>query len=127
MMRDDTCRKAFSAPLSLRCAVRWHERALGLLVGARLQAGEGLLIANCSAVHTFGMRYAIGVFFLDARDRVTGARGVLDPGSCAWERRAVSVVETRAVAPADLARAIGCVEESVRLLRAAKRIQPGVE
>ena len=41
-----------------------------LLVGAPLDTGEGLLIAPCSSIHTFGMRYAIDVVFVDRDARV---------------------------------------------------------
>ncbi len=41
------------------------ERMRGLLGTQKLKADEGLLIAPCSSVHTFGMGYTIDVLFLD--------------------------------------------------------------
>ncbi len=47
-------------------AVGFRARLLGLAFLSREQAGEGLLIPGCSSVHTFGMRFALGLVFLDA-------------------------------------------------------------
>lgn len=46
------------------------ERMRGLLARPPLQNGEGLLIAPCPSVHTFGMRYALDLVFLDRAGRV---------------------------------------------------------
>ncbi len=79
--------------LRVRVAERFFSRALGLLIGAPLRAGEGLLIAPCSSIHTIGMRYPIDVVFIAGDARVMrvysdvpagrvrfapGARGVLE-------------------------------------------------
>jgi uncharacterized protein len=45
-------------------------RRKGLLGRDRLGAGEGLWIKPCEAVHTFGMRFAIDLVYLDRRNRV---------------------------------------------------------
>ncbi len=45
-----------------------EERRKGLLGRERLLAGEGLWIVPCEAVHTFGMKFAIDVIYLD-RDK----------------------------------------------------------
>ena len=52
-----------------RAASAW-ERARGLLGRPRLAADEALLIERCSSVHTFGMRYAIDLAFLDRDGKV---------------------------------------------------------
>ena len=46
------------------------ERMRGLLGRPPLQAGEGLLIEPCPSVHTFGMRYALDLVYLDAAGQV---------------------------------------------------------
>jgi len=46
------------------------ERVKGLLGTQCLPCGHGLLLRPCSGVHTFGMRYAIDVIFLDEEYRV---------------------------------------------------------
>ncbi len=47
-----------------------RERRTGLLKHTSLPEGEGLWIAPCEAVHTFGMRFAIDLVFIDRRNRV---------------------------------------------------------
>ena len=42
----------------------------GLLGRPPLQAGQGLLIAPCPSVHTFGMRYALDLVYLDPEGQV---------------------------------------------------------
>jgi uncharacterized membrane protein (UPF0127 family) len=49
-------------------------RLLGLALLPRRRAGAGLLIPRCSSVHTFGMRFAIDVFFLDAEGQLLSSR-----------------------------------------------------
>jgi len=44
----------------------WWSRLRGLLARPRMSAGEGLLLLDCSSVHTVGMTYPIDVAFLDA-------------------------------------------------------------
>lgn len=54
-----------STALKVRRAATFPSRLRGLLFMARLQRGEGLLLAPCASVHTAFMRYAIDVVFLD--------------------------------------------------------------
>jgi uncharacterized membrane protein (UPF0127 family) len=44
-------------------------RLLGLAGLSRAEAGGGLLLPRCSRVHTFGMRFALDLVFLDAAGR----------------------------------------------------------
>jgi uncharacterized membrane protein (UPF0127 family) len=48
-------------------ACRFDARLLGLAWLDRDQAGAGLLIPRCAAVHTFGMRFPLDLVFLDER------------------------------------------------------------
>src|ERR1700756_449220 len=50
------------------------KRRKGLLGRDRLPAGEGLWIVPCEAVHTFGMRFAIDLIYLDRHMRVKKAK-----------------------------------------------------
>ena len=45
-------------------------RLLGLALLPRSRAGGGLLIPRCRSVHSFGMRFALDVYFLDREGRV---------------------------------------------------------
>ena len=77
-------------------AVSPWSRTIGLAWLSDLPEGCGLLIPWCSAVHTFGMRFALDVDFLDGDGRVlrsaerVGARRML---RC---RGAAAVLERRA-------------------------------
>ena len=56
--------------------------------------GTGLWIVPCRGVHTFGMRFAIDVVYLDAEQRVVYVRENLQPWRMASVRlSAASVVE----------------------------------
>jgi len=46
-------------------AVGPRARLLGLSHLDRDEAGAGLLIPRCSSIHTFGMRFALDLYFLD--------------------------------------------------------------
>jgi uncharacterized protein len=60
-------------------ATSLFSRLLGLALLRRERAGPGLLIPRCRSVHTFGMRFAIDVLFLDERDRVIELRRAVPP------------------------------------------------
>ena len=50
---------------SVAVASGFRSRLLGLAFLDRERAGAGLLIPRCAAVHTFGMRFALDLHFLD--------------------------------------------------------------
>jgi uncharacterized protein len=69
-------------------ATTHRSRLLGLALLDRVRAGPGLLIPRCSSVHTFGMRFALDIVFLDAagtaisrRERVPPRRVLRKPGA----------------------------------------------
>jgi uncharacterized protein len=66
----------FEVPL----ATTWRSRLLGLSLLPRENAGEGLLIPRCRSVHTFGMRFALDLVFLEERGRVVELRRSVRPG-----------------------------------------------
>lgn len=61
-----------------------RDRMRGLLGRDELPRGELLLLEPCGAIHTFGMRFALDVLFLDRDWRVVGIRRALRPGRMAW-------------------------------------------
>jgi uncharacterized membrane protein (UPF0127 family) len=74
-------------------AVGTRARLLGLS-GLRLeQAGGGLLIPRCSSVHTFGMRFALDLAFLDGDGNLLVVRRAVPPRRLAWQRGAAAVLE----------------------------------
>jgi len=85
-------------------AVGLRARTLGLALLDPAEAGPGLLIPRCAAVHTFGMRFALDLWFLDADDKPLGVRRGVPPRRFVACRGAVAVLEvpTRARAFAEI-------------------------
>ena len=51
-----------------------RKRNVGLLKHKSLPAGQGLWIVPCEGIHTFGMKFAIDVLFLDRKKKVMKVR-----------------------------------------------------
>jgi uncharacterized protein len=77
-------------------------RLRGLLGRRALPAREGMLIRRESSVHTFFMRFAIDVVFLDADERVLRIHANVGPWRLKACRGARSVLELAAGASAVL-------------------------
>ena len=77
----------------MRVAARPLARLLGLALLDRDRAGSGLLIPRCRSVHTFGMRFAVDIVFLDRDGAVVARRRHVPPGRVLHEWRAASVLE----------------------------------
>lgn len=69
-MRDVTLRLDDRPVVVAHVAASWRTRMRGLLFRRPLIAGEGLMLVRCGSVHTWLMRYAIDVVYLDAELRV---------------------------------------------------------
>jgi uncharacterized membrane protein (UPF0127 family) len=74
-------------------AESFRSRLLGLAWRDRTEAGPGLLIARCSSVHTFGMRFELDLYFLDRGGRVLAVRRRVPPRRVLWCRGASAVLE----------------------------------
>jgi uncharacterized membrane protein (UPF0127 family) len=57
----------------------WWQRFRGFLGRGAPGSGEGILLAPCNAIHTFGMTFPLDVVFLDAQGRVLDLRRSLRP------------------------------------------------
>ncbi len=77
------------------------KRRTGLLKHTRLERGEGLWIVPCEAVHSFGMKFAIDVLFLDRTKKVRKTRSNMVPRRLAFCLPAHSVLELPAGAIAE--------------------------
>ena len=77
--------------LADRCVVAssMGDRIVGLLDHDHLDPGGGLLIERTQSIHTFFMRFAIDVVFIDASDRVTKGRRGTTPWRVVWWARGV--------------------------------------
>ena len=86
--------------MRLRLAVKTGARMQGLLgatPASDAREEDVLLIAPCRRIHTFGMRFALDVAFLDARGRVLRVVRGLAPGRLSRAcPLAVAVLERRA-------------------------------
>ncbi len=71
----------------------WRARLLGLSHLNREQAGTGLLIPRCTSVHTFGMRFALDLYFLGRRGEIVAVRLAVPPRRLAFCGRASAVLE----------------------------------
>jgi uncharacterized membrane protein (UPF0127 family) len=74
-------------------AASFRTRLRGLAWRDRADAGPGLLIPRCSSVHTFGMRFALDLYFLDVERRVIAVRRRVPPRRVVWKRGACAVLE----------------------------------
>jgi len=79
--------------LELPVASTRLSRLLGLALLARDRAGPGLLIPRCHSVHTFGMRFALDLLFLDPGRRVIMLRRAVPAGRVVRCPGASSVLE----------------------------------
>ncbi len=69
-------------------------RLRGLMFRSHLPAGSGLVIEPNNNVHTFWMRFAIDVVFVDGADRVVGLVPAMPPNRpYAGARRARRTIE----------------------------------
>ena len=68
-------------------------RNVGLLKHKSLNPGEGLWIVPCQSVHTFFMKFAIDLVYLDRRRRVRKVRHAVPPWRVSGCWRAHSVLE----------------------------------
>lgn len=68
-------------------------RLLGLALLDRDEAGLGLLIPDCRAVHTLGMRFPLDVLFLDRNGLPLRVARRVRPGRFVADRRADAVLE----------------------------------
>ncbi len=74
-------------------AVGFRARLLGLALLDRAEAGPGLLIPRCAAVHTFGMRFALDIYFLGPDDEVLAVCRAVPPRRFVSCRGAAAVLE----------------------------------
>jgi hypothetical protein len=72
------------------------KRKTGLLKHERLDAGQGLWIVPCEAVHSFWMKFPIDVIYLDRKRRVRKVRPVMVPWRMSACLLAHSVLEVPA-------------------------------
>jgi uncharacterized membrane protein (UPF0127 family) len=81
--------------VDVRLAATWSTRLRGLAF-RREPPPYALLFPRCRSVHTFGMRFAIDVFFLDSDGRVVRTELAVPPRRVLVCRGAAAVLEVAA-------------------------------
>jgi uncharacterized membrane protein (UPF0127 family) len=84
---------AIALGCEVRVATGLRARLLGLAHLDLDEAGPGLLIPRCSSIHTFGMRFALDLYFLDEDGAAIEERRRVPRGQVVRCRRAAAVVE----------------------------------
>lgn len=69
---------------SLFVARSFADRLRGVHKLGALPAGTGLMLSPCTSIHTFGMRFAIDVLFLNAQLRVLRIAEACPPWRICW-------------------------------------------
>ncbi|MDQ1911070.1 DUF192 domain-containing protein [Paenibacillus sp. GD4] len=64
----------------VRMAHTFMQRLIGLMFTKTLEPGTGLHLQPCRQVHTFGMKYAIDVLYLNAEGRIIAMDQAMTPG-----------------------------------------------
>ena len=77
----------------VRFAASLLDRAIGLLLTAHLDNGEGMYLSPCKSVHTFFMRYPIDVLFLDAEGTVLSQESMRPWRVSGWQWKCRGVLE----------------------------------
>lgn len=74
----------------------FRARLLGLALRRRPPPGRALLLPRCRSVHTFGMRFALDLVWLDSDGGVLGVEEGVRPWRVLWRREAAAVLEVAA-------------------------------
>ena len=79
--------------MRIKVARSFFARLAGLLGRRALAPDEGLLLASCSNIHTFFMRFAIDVVFLDSDGLILAIHRDVKPWRIKAMRRAHACLE----------------------------------
>jgi uncharacterized membrane protein (UPF0127 family) len=93
MHRFDSATLLVVAGNEVPVAVGFRARLLGLALLDLEAAGPGLLIPRCASVHTFGMRFALDIYFLGSGHEILDVRRTVPPRRFVAHRGAASVLE----------------------------------
>lgn len=87
---------ALAGTVDVSRADTWSARRAGLAGLDALPAGRALWISPCRSVHTFGMRFALDLVWLDGEERVVRVDSGVVPRRVRTVLPARSVIETAA-------------------------------
>lgn len=81
-------------------------KLIGLLFTKELPEGHGMWLVPCSSIHTFGMRYAIDVIYLNKKQKVIKLVKQLEPNRFApfsFQTRSIVEIPAGALDRLDIA------------------------
>jgi uncharacterized protein len=90
---DRLPRRTLEDGLVVHEATTLKARLVGLAFMRPPPPDHALLIPRCRSIHTFGMRFAIDVTFLDENGHVLRVERAVPPRRVLFERRAFAVLE----------------------------------
>ncbi|MEX0620689.1 MAG: DUF192 domain-containing protein, partial [Solirubrobacterales bacterium] len=79
--------------IDVQVATSPGSRLIGLACLDRTRAGAWLFIPRCRSVHTFGMRFELDVYFIDADGLEIHSLKAVPPRQILRERQAVGILE----------------------------------
>jgi len=94
--RETTCPSTACDGSTIQAAGDRRSRLRGLTGRDELPDDQALLIERCRSVHTFGMRFALDLLWLDAEGTVVRLDANVQPRRLRTCLRARSVIETNA-------------------------------
>ena len=102
-----------------------RSRLIGLMALRELDRDHALLLPRCKSVHTFGMRFALDLIWLDAAGRVLRQDTAVGSGRVRGCRGAGAVVEAPAGAGGRVATALTAASRDAGLVvRLAGGVRP---
>lgn len=81
--------------VTVSMADTWLKRFRGLKSKQASASVDGVLIYPCSAIHTFGMKFNIDVYFLNENMKVIRSFPAVRSGKCKRDSRAKYVMELK--------------------------------
>ena len=119
---------ALANEVRVAIAVRPSARLAGLAGMRELPPRTGLLIPDCRSVHTYGMRFALDLIWLDEDGAIVDVTANVRPGELVRVRNARAVVEAQAPSGARFFAALaaappGSIPTRRRAARAARSTQ----
>jgi uncharacterized membrane protein (UPF0127 family) len=91
-MKAVNCTRQIVLSENLETANRFFKRFIGLMGRKRINPGGGLLIAPCSSIHMFFMRFPIDAVFIGSDGRVVYLEKQIQPwrvSRVVWKARSV--------------------------------------
>jgi uncharacterized membrane protein (UPF0127 family) len=84
-----------SINLTVKVTETFYERNRGLLALSALEESQGLLITPCRSVHTFNMRYALDIVYLNKKNKIIKIVKNMKPNRISYSLKAKRTLELK--------------------------------